>query len=661
MVVRRTPGLMPGRRLASTTLGLGTALALWTGCLAGEARAELGALAGTRATADFSGDTSGHANSGGFRAAVREAQSLRERVDPLSYPARDELAWQLIGEAEVQIAKIDARAADADATTQLRFHVARSLARLSRVAGDEPAGEARSRSVALYLEIARASTSPADARERSWAEGELAALYLDAGRTPEALRLGRRAFATASSTDDLLARYRFGRVLALALVASGNRSEAIDTLRRTARLGESLRRDRLGRLSASDATGEARKRSDDESDYRQTTGRLLSMLLDEVEAKDDAAGQDLLREVRDLLETQRSAELEDHFGDACLTDDDGTSIDAIRGALVLYPILLDDRVALLTGFEGRFTYYRAPITSAAVLDHTRDLRQLLEKRTTRQYLRPAQHLYDALIRPIEGLIQAEGVDTLVIVPDGLLRTIPFAALHDRQSQRFLVDLTPLALVPSLRLTRPAPIAQEQLSILAAGLEDATHGFERLDYTRQEIDQLRERFPSTRVLFGDDFEISALESEIRTRPYSIVHVATHGRVEADGAKSFLLTHDGTLGLERMSELISTTRFRRDRPLELLTLSACETAAGDQAAALGLAGVALRAGARSALATLWPVNDEATALLIDRFYAELTRSGQSRAGALRAAQLEIRDTPRFAHPGYWAPFLMISSWL
>ncbi|MAG29964.1 MAG: hypothetical protein CL908_03605 [Deltaproteobacteria bacterium] len=540
------------------------------------------------------------------------------------------------------------------------FDRARRFARLSRASDGRAAAAARLRAVEAYLEIATGAGPEVGEHERYWSEGEAAGLYLDAGRLPEALQLARRAFAAASTADDLLARYRVGRVLATTLARTGDRRAAIESLRGTARLGESLRRDRLGELP-SEITRVAASPELEGEDFSLATDHLLSMLLDEVEGDVADPAQSLLQEIRDLLETQRSAELEDHFRDACLAEHGESSPDAIPGALVLYPILLDDKAAMLTGFEGRFAYHRIAIPTETLLEQTRELRQLLEKRTTRQFLRPAQELYDVMIRPFEAEITAAEVDTVVVVPDGLLRTIPFAALHDRETDRFLVDMKPVALVPSLRFTRPTPIAHEQLTILAAGLEKATAGFERLDYTRREIEELAARFPKSRVLFDDDFEIDALAGEIRTRPYSIVHVATHGRVEADGADSFLLTSDGRVGLDRMTDLISTTRFRRERPLELLTLSACETASGDGRAALGLAGVALRAGARSALATLWSVNDEATARLIDSFYEELAKPEQSRAGALRAAQLEVRGTPRFAHPGYWAPFLMISSWL
>ena len=94
---------------------------------------------------------------------------------------------------------------------------------------------------------------------------------------------------------------------------------------------------------------------------------------------------------------------------------------------------------------------------------------------------------------------------------------------------------------------------------------------------------------------------------------------------------------------------------------MTLSACETAAGDERAALGLAGVALRAGARSAVGTLWSVDDEASADLITHFYRELGDPARSRAQALQRAQLALLKTRNYRHPAYWSPFLLISSWL
>jgi CHAT domain-containing protein len=103
-----------------------------------------------------------------------------------------------------------------------------------------------------------------------------------------------------------------------------------------------------------------------------------------------------------------------------------------------------------------------------------------------------------------------------------------------------------------------------------------------------------------------------------------------------------------------------RYRAD-PVELLTLSACQTAAGDDRAALGLAGVAVKAGARSAMATLWLVNDQAASLLVSEFYRQLQHPGTSKAEALRRAQIWLQSDVRYEHPGYWAPFLIIGNWL
>jgi CHAT domain-containing protein len=108
------------------------------------------------------------------------------------------------------------------------------------------------------------------------------------------------------------------------------------------------------------------------------------------------------------------------------------------------------------------------------------------------------------------------------------------------------------------------------------------------------------------------------------------------------------------------MLATTRFR-EKPIEIIVLSACETAIGDADSALGLSGLAVRAGARSALGSLWQVSDEAASKLMIDFYRSLSVPGTSRAAALQAAQLALLSERRYRHPGHWAPFLLISNWL
>ena len=164
----------------------------------------------------------------------------------------------------------------------------------------------------------------------------------------------------------------------------------------------------------------------------------------------------------------------------------------------------------------------------------------------------------------------------------------------------------------------------------------------------------------KTLTDRQFVVKSFEQELRSAPYSIVHIASHGQFDSDPKKSFLLAYDGRLDMDELERVMKLSRFR-DEPIELLTLSACRTAAGDERAALGLAGVAVKAGARSALATLWYINDQASSAMVAEFYRRLAEPGTSKARALQQAQKELMQDPRYRHPGFWSPFLLIGNWL
>jgi CHAT domain-containing protein len=285
------------------------------------------------------------------------------------------------------------------------------------------------------------------------------------------------------------------------------------------------------------------------------------------------------------------------------------------------------------------------------------LRHLLEKRITREYLPHAQRLYDWLIRPLEPALAAAAVDTLVFVPDGPLRTIPMAALHD--GAQFLISKYAVATTPGLDLTDPRPLPREDTRVLAAGLTQAVRGFPALPYVSTELQAIQRLYGGTPLL-NERFLTAAMEQESKTHPLSIMHIASHGHFAGEVENSFLVTFDDKLTMDRLSQVIGLFRFRKT-PLELLTLSACETAAGDDRAALGLAGVAIKAGARSALATLWSVNDEASAVLVTAFYQQLHDASVSRAVALQRAQQQLLADRRYQHPAYWSPFLLLNNWL
>jgi CHAT domain-containing protein len=324
---------------------------------------------------------------------------------------------------------------------------------------------------------------------------------------------------------------------------------------------------------------------------------------------------------------------------------------------ILYPILLPDRLALLLNTTDGIQQTVVPVPRETLAQTVREFRHFLEKRTTREYLPPAQQLYGWLIEPLGPELAAREIDTLVIVPDGPLRTIPLAALHD--GQRFLIERYAIATTPGLTLTDLRPLPRQRIQPLLSGLTESVQGFPALEYVRQELAAIHASHGG-KILEDQDFLLTSIQRELRETPYSIVHIASHGQFASDLRDTFLLTYDDRMNLDRLESFMSLSQYRA-QPVELLTLSACQTAAGDDRAALGLAGVAVKAGARSALATLWFINDQASAQLVAEFYQQLRKPDLSKAQALRQAQLTLTADRRYQHPGYWAPFLLIGNWL
>ena len=181
------------------------------------------------------------------------------------------------------------------------------------------------------------------------------------------------------------------------------------------------------------------------------------------------------------------------------------------------------------------------------------------------------------------------------------------------------------------LVDPKPLDREHPNALLAGVSESVQGFPAVPEVPKELAAIHEILGGE-VLLDDAFETQRFEAEVAAEPRSIVHLASHAVFTGDPATSFLLTHDGQLTMDRMADIVGMTQFR-EQPLELLALSACETAAGDERAALGLAGVAIRAGARSALGSLWRIHDEAASQLVVSFYEELKDASVSKGAVER----------------------------
>ncbi|MEL6261643.1 MAG: CHAT domain-containing protein [Cyanobacteria bacterium J06626_6] len=375
--------------------------------------------------------------------------------------------------------------------------------------------------------------------------------------------------------------------------------------------------------------------------------------------QNQVARQQYLTQAQGVIESLRLAELDNYFKEACLDTKEVNISQVDPKAGILYTITLKDQLAIILQLPNQpLQKFSTPVNAAEVEQMTAQLRKELVTRSHRRYLPLAQQVYDWLIRPARAAINSAEIDTLVFVLDGPLQNIPMGALHD--GQHYLVEDYGVALTPGITLLNPQPWENRDLSVLAAGLTESRQGRAPLPYVAEEIARIGDIIQSNTILLDQQFTYNRLFDRVKTTRYPIIHIATHGQFSSTPEKTYLVAWDQQINVREVNHILRANLGDR-KAIELLVLSACETASGDKRAALGLAGVAIRAGARSTLGGLWAINDEATAQFTSAFYQQLTKPGSTRAQALRQAQLQLMKEPQYRHPVYWAPYVLLGSWL
>ncbi len=541
----------------------------------------------------------------------------------------------------------------------------------------------------VFEEAAAAANEVGDYLAGSYALGYWGALCERTRRPEAALDLTRRALFAAMQAQDRFGHFSGGTANATSVgvtapagdalyrwhyqigrlhAAAGRLTEAIDEARRSVGVLQSIRLDI--------ATGYSVRQASFRDTVEPVFHFLVKLLLDQSQRAsqdgDQARRRLLIAEARLHVEHLKAAELRDYFRDDCVdallaAERDASQVDPT--AAVIYPILLDDRTDILVNLpNGGLEQFSLAIGRAKITEAANAFRHCIADASCFDFAAGRQ-LYEWLIQPLDSRLTASGVKTLVFVPDGPLRTVPMTALHD--GRQFLVERFAIATIPALSLVDPRPLRSEApLRVLRTGMSDAAGGFARLPNVLKELEGIGEYYPDGDLLLNDDFTPERLDAVLTGNEYSVVHIASHGEFRNDASEAYLQTKTRRLLMNELADSIGRLRFRGISTagagaellaLELLVLSACETAEGDERAALGLAGLAIKAGARSALGTLWSVNDEAAAALVVEFYKQLkSTTGVSKARALQLAQIEILKS-RFAHPQYWSAFLLISNWL
>ncbi|MFP4347761.1 MAG: CHAT domain-containing protein [Thermodesulfobacteriota bacterium] len=556
----------------------------------------------------------------------------------------------------------------------------------------------------LLKEALALSTELKDERRMSQAAGRFGKWYEEQNKWDEAYQMTEQALSAAQQlrAHDLLLRWEWqlGRLLRNA----GDRAGAMAAYRRAVFHIESIRQDIPIQYQ------------DGRSSFRDTLAPIYlgladMLLLEAAEEESEPSRQALLREAQRIVERIKRSELTDYFRDPCISALSREIASLASGTAVLYPIILPDRLELLLEIDGRLTRKTAPVDRDRL--ETIAIRLSRRLRNLGRFEVLAGHVHEWLIDPVLPELDGHKIETLVYVPDGVLRLLPVGALYD--GNRYLIERLAVVTVPGLTLLDPAPLPRQDMAALLAGMSEpgpvvfqlpdslwtalrqvppsmadrgvrglamaearaeaspaSTEAFrsspEGLNRVKQalalpgvneEINQLSKRL-SGKVLLNESFQLGQFSTELRDSSYRVVHIASHGFFGGAPEENFIMTYDQRLDMSRLGGLIRPKQLA-DQPVELIALSACQTAEGDDRSPLGLTGVVLKSGARSALGSLWPVSDAAAKELFPAFYEHLIKQDVSKAEALRQAQLKLMRQKGFGHPFYWSPFILVGNWL
>ncbi|MCX7066766.1 MAG: CHAT domain-containing protein [Methylococcales bacterium] len=446
---------------------------------------------------------------------------------------------------------------------------------------------------------------------------------------------------------------------------------------------------------------------------------LADLLLRQSSTASVAQQQILLAEARDSIERMKKSELEDYFQSRC---DISANVDVLQKidphAAAFYPILLPDRLEIIVYTADGLRRFTSQVTAKDLEQQARLFAENLRNYADfSQSKAQAQLLYHWLIAPVQAFLQQQHIETLIYIPDGVLRLVPLAALYD--GKQFVIEQYAVATSAGMSMIDSSSMPHQNRMLLAgisipgdvvSDLPDSVLNdlvvqtadqkqssisgkaaesrelsiAEQQQKTRElrqllrnpviieelkhllslpsidsEIKQLAEQNHSS-YLLNESFSLENFIHQLKQEPHDILHIASHGFFGGTAEDSFIMTHDKILTLNQLELLLGSDYFKRF-PIDLLVLSACQTAEGDDRSPLGISGVAIKTKVHSALGSLWSVSDQATAELMAVFYQSLNSQHQTKAKALQEAMLTLLKQKDFANPSFWSPFILIGNWV
>ena len=501
----------------------------------------------------------------------------------------------------------------------------------------------------------RQAKTLADPIAESYALGQLGELYELTEQWPQAQALTEQALQLAEAAHYPDGRYRWEWQLGRLLNRQGKKDEAITAYRAAVESLELVRND----LLFIEAEIQFSFRDNVEPIYR----KLVELLVGGEETSEPS--QENLEQAIQKIDNLQLNELENFL--RCNLDQT-VAISQFEGdpnAAILYPMILEERIAIILELPDKsqpLKFHQVLTPHAEVEEDLQQLRQNLSEAPDRtpQVLTAAQKVYQWLIEPFESVLaQTPEIETLVFVLDGPLRNIPMAALYD--GDQYLIEKYAIAVAPRLDLFNPSPLSRRpEVFVGGIGVPQTIDGrrFEKIEHLVTELSGIAQDVNSNPPLLETDFTTENLQQQLGEDDFSVIHLKTHGVFSSDPNETFIVAYQELIRGKDLGHLIQSGS---QTTIELLVLSACSTAQGDRRAVLGLAGIAVQAGVRSAISTLWEAQDMPNTQLMIRFYQELAKPGATRAQALRQAQLALLFEQGYKPPHIWATYVLVGNWL
>ena len=358
------------------------------------------------------------------------------------------------------------------------------------------------------------------------------------------------------------------------------------------------------------------------------------------------------------LENLKQAEFENFYKDECILNDEAKMITrTVSGTALIYPVVLENKLVLITTLSDKIIFKELDVKSEKINYHAKKFKEsVLNMNEGDLYY--ANKFYDWFIRPIKKELTLQQVERLIISPGLSLGLIPFSALHD--GKKFLIEQYELITVPAITLSKQASLKSDKNRVLLCGLSQGLPG------VKDEIKKISEIMgDNCSILMDSQFTYANIKKELKLKKYNIIHFTTHAWFGNSLSDTFIKAYDMNISMDHLEQLVKVRKYDRQK-LDLIVLNGCQTAMGNERAWLGLAGAALKAGAKNAVATLWRIEDKSSSQIMIDFYTHLVQSKEIKTYILQKALLNYLKNPvhqsiqskaYYEKMFFWAPYIYV----